>query len=135
MNAFEKLLEVFDDSIKGSKGYRIGYLPEIGYVMVSGKYDPDAPDSTEAAFFLNVERVLRTPREMAEELLENYRWQWCTQHPDCVRTENYKSIFEMDADVPVSVADSFFPKLREYEKAVRQILQEDACQKNQSGNE
>lgn len=130
MNVFEKLLETFETSIQESKNYQIGYLPDVGYVMVSGKYVPDAPDSTEAAFFLNVEKVLRTPKEMAEELLENYRWQWCYQHPDCVRTEKYKSIFEMDGDIPVSMADSFFPKLRAYEKAVRQILQEDAVEKN-----
>lgn len=125
MNAFEKLLEAFADSIKKSKDYRIGYVPEIGYVMVSGWYDPDAPDSTEAAFSLNLERVLRTPQEMADELLENYRWQWCYQHPYCMDTEKYKSIFEMDGDIPVSMAESYFPKLRAYEKAVRQILQED----------
>lgn len=99
MNTFEKLLEVFADSIKESKDYRIGYVPEIGYVMVSGTYDPDAPDSMEAAIFLNLERVLRTPQEMADELLENYRWQWCYRHPHCMDTEKYKSIFEMDGDI------------------------------------
>lgn len=126
MNAFVKLLEVFETSIQESENYRIGYLPDIGYAMVSGRYDPDAADSTEAADTLNIERVFRTPQEMAHELLENYRWQWCYKHPDCVNSDDYRSIFEIDADIPPSLADSFFPQLRKYEEAVQDILQADS---------
>lgn len=123
---YRELLALFEDSLRSSKNYRVGVLQDIGFIAVYGVYYPDAPTSQAAAVHLNIERAMRTPREMASELLENWRWQWYYQHPQLEIRDEYDNIRELDMDMPERYREKFFLELRRYQAKIGEILNEDA---------
>lgn len=122
---YDKLLALFENSLQNSRDYRIGILQDIGYIAVSGTYYPDAETGHEAAVHLNVEKVMRTPKELASELLENWRWQWYYQHPQVELRDEYDNVRELDSDMPKRYREEFFSDLRQYQKRIGDILGED----------
>jgi len=71
----QQLLQLFHKVLESSKDYRIATISHIGYASVIGKYDPDITDPDIATNSLLIDRVMRTPKELADELLINFRWQ------------------------------------------------------------
>lgn len=122
---YDKLLALFENSLQNSRDYRIGILQDIGYIAVSGTYYPDAETGHEAAVHLNVEKVMRTPKELASELLENWRWQWYYQHPQVELRDEYDNVRELDSDMPERYREEFFSDLRQYQRSIGDILGED----------
>ena len=67
---------------------------------------------------------MRTPKELASELLENWRWQWYSQHPQVEFRDEYDNVRELDLDMPERYREEFFTELRQYQKRIGDILGE-----------
>lgn len=119
---YEALLLLFQESVEASPDYRIGILPGVGYIAVIGKSLPDEKDGERAAVHLHIDRVMRTPLEMAEELLGNWRWQWYYSHPGCVDVEGYDTIMRLDQDMPEKCRETYFPELNNYRRKAGEIV-------------
>lgn len=118
---FKRLLVLFEDILKESEDYHIIKFPELGYVAILGEYLP-AKDSETVISRLSFHKYFTSPLEMADSLMENFRWQWYMRnnHPIC--SDDYKSILEMDAELSEEKYPDYFQALRFYNLEIRKIL-------------
>ncbi len=119
---YKKLQELFSESIRKAQNYWLTRIDGLGYIVVTGSYDPDAESSMEAANGITIDAVLRTPYEMAAELLENWRWQWYYAHRDIVHMDDWDSIREMDSCILSEVGSEYAEELEELRRKAGEIL-------------
>lgn len=72
MDKYEKLIAVFSETLEQSRDYHIAYIYQVGYVSVLGMYESDSTPNNS----MKIDEVFRSPEEMADSLLRNWRWQW-----------------------------------------------------------
>ena len=118
---FEKLLALFQEVLDTSEEYHIAKIIGLGYVSITGRYEPGI-NSDQVLNKIMFERYFRLPEEMAEDLLENLRWQWYEKNSDSVCIEDYYSICEMDEELSREEYPDYFEMLEYYEEEVNQIL-------------
>lgn len=118
---FKRLLVLFEDVLKGSEDYHIVKFPGLGYVSVLGEYLP-GKDSETVISRLSFHQYFGNPLEMADSLMENFRWQWYMKNNPQICTDDYRSILEMDAGLSEEKYPDYFQALRHYALEVRKII-------------
>lgn len=68
---------MFEDILKESEDYHIIKFSELGYVAILGEYLP-GKDSETVISRLSFHQYFVSPLEMADSLMENFRWQACS---------------------------------------------------------
>lgn len=96
---FNELMILFEDVLRDSTEYHIVKIPRLGYVSITREFLP-GEDSETVLSRLLFYRYYPSPLDMADDLMENFRWQWYMQNNKPVCTDDYKSILEMDAELP-----------------------------------
>ena len=81
MNKYEELIKIFSNVLKKSVDYRIAYIHGVGYASVIGLYKK----SENLNISMKIEEVFETPEEMADSLLQNWRWQWLYENRKSLR--------------------------------------------------
>ncbi len=119
MDKYEKLINIFSDTLKNSHDYHIAYIYHVGYVSVVGECDIV---KCERKSSLLIDEILDTPEKMAESLLKNWRWQWFYEHKQNLGTKDYEDIRNLDADVSENLKEDYLHQLWELEKKVDAIL-------------
>lgn len=122
---FKRLLVLFEDILKESEDYHIIKFPELGYVAVLGEYLPEK-DSETVISRLSFHQYFTSPLEMADSLMENFRWQWYMKNHPPICSDDYKSISEMDDELSEEKYPDYFQTLRYYMSEIRKII-EDIC--------
>ena len=97
MNKYEELIKIFSNVLKKSVDYRIAYIHGVGYASVIGLYKK----SENLNISMKIEEVFETPEEMADSLLQNWRWQWLYENRKSLRKKDYESICNLDNDIPI----------------------------------
>ena len=70
MDKYKQLIVIFSDTLKKSKDYHIAYLHGIGYASVIGVYQKGNKMNSS----MQIDVIFGSPQEMAENLLQNWRW-------------------------------------------------------------
>ena len=118
---FNELLILFEDVLRGSKEYHVVKIPRLGYVSITGEFLP-GEDSETVLNRLLFYRYYPCPLDMADDLMENFRWQWYMQNNKPVCTDDYKSILEMDAELPKENYPDYFRMIEYYVFEISKIL-------------
>ena len=118
---FKKLLSLFKEILEDSKDYHIVEFPKLGYMAIIGEYLPGG-DSDTAISKLLFHRYFSSPLEMADSLMDNLRWRWFEENHSPVCTDDYKSILDMDAELPKEKYPEYFQMLRDYSFEISRIL-------------
>lgn len=118
---FKRLLVLFENILKESEDYHIIKFPGLGYVAILGEYLPGM-DSEMVISRLSFHKYFTSPLEMADGLMENFRWQWYMKNHPPICSDNYKSISEMDDELSEEKYPDYFQSLRYYTSEVRKII-------------
>lgn len=119
MDKYEKLINIFSDTLQNSWDYHIAHIYHVGYVSVIGECDI-AKCKRKSSLF--IDEILDTPEKMAESLLKNWRWQWFYEHKQNLGPKDYEDIRNLDADVPETLKEDYLHQLWALKKKVDAIL-------------
>lgn len=118
MDKYKELLAVFDDILKESKDYNIAHIYHVGYAALIGLRQ----DSETEEFSVIIDDVFTSPEKMAENLLQNWRWQWFYKNRDFIGEKDFVDIRQLDRDIPDAIKDDYFRDLHEVQSKVDLIL-------------
>lgn len=118
---FKELLSLFGDVLNGSKDFHIVNIPQLGYLSITGEFLP-GEDSETVLSRLLFYQYYPSPLDMADGLMENLRWQWYMQNNKSVCTDDYKSILEMDAELPKENYPDYFYMIEYYVLEISKVL-------------
>lgn len=121
---FQQLLKLFNEILEQSKDYHIVYFPKLGYIAIDGKYMPGCKSETVLSKLM-FQQYFPTPKDMADSLMENLRWQWYMKNGRPVCPDDYKSILEMDNELSEKEYPEYFQMLKKYELEIDKIIRND----------
>jgi hypothetical protein len=103
MDKYEKLIAVFSETLEQSRDYHIAYIYQVGYVSVLGMYESDSTPNNS----MKIDEVFRSPEEMADSLLRNWRWQWFYENRKLLGCQDYEDICNLDSEVPELLREEY----------------------------
>ena len=103
MDKYEELIAVFSETLKQSRDYHIAYIYQVGYVSVLGMYESDSTPNNS----MKIDEVFRSPEEMADSLLRNWRWQWFYENRKLLGCQDYEDICNLDSEVPELLREEY----------------------------
>ena len=118
MNKYEELIKIFSNVLKKSVDYRIAYIHGVGYASVIGLYKK----SENLNISMKIEEVFETPEEMADSLLQNWRWQWLYENRKSLRKKDYESICNLDNDIPMSLKKEYMNCIHNFQEKIWIVL-------------
>ena len=75
----------------------------MGYVSVLGMYESDSTPNNS----MKIDEVFRSPEEMADSLLRNWRWQWFYENRKLLGCQDYEDICNLDSEVPELLREEY----------------------------
>ena len=73
---------------------------------------------------ISIDEIFASPREMADSLLRNWRWQWFYENRKQLVRKDYYDIYELDNDVPKSLHENYWQSLQELHEKIYAILRD-----------
>lgn len=119
MDKYKELIDLFSDVLEKSKDYHIAYIYKVGYVSVIGGHDMMDAENRPSVI---IDEIFRSPDDMAESLLLNWKWQWLYEHRQSMRINDYEDISKMDNDMKEPLKSEYHQQLKEIEEKVNDIL-------------
>lgn len=116
MNSYDELLAAFSEVLEKSEDYHIAHVYHVGYVSIVGLI------GNENGSTMKVVDIFRTPVQMAESLLRNWRWQWLYRNRGNVLSMDYNDIKELDRNISDNVKEAYEFELHKWKDIVMKIL-------------
>ena len=113
-----QLIVIFSDALKMSKDYHIAYIHGIGYASVIGVYQKGNKMNSS----MQIDVIFGSPQEMADNLLQNWRWQWYYRNRKYMQGKDYADICEIDCDIPESLRENYNKRIQELQNKVNNVL-------------
>ena len=118
MDKYKQLIVIFSDVLKKSKDYHIAYIHGVGYASVIGVYQKGNKMNSS----MQIDVIFGTPQEMADNLLQNWRWQWYYRNRKYMQGKDYADIREIDCDIPESLRENYNKRIQELQNKVYNVL-------------
>lgn len=119
MDKYEKLITIFLETLEKSRDYHIAYMYKVGYVSVIGLYDNDSTQNIS----MKVDEVFQSPKEMADSLLRNWRWQWFYKNRKLLGCQDYEDICNLDNNIPDFLQEEYRQSIRSLQSKICMALQ------------
>ena len=117
MDKYKQLIVIFSDVLKKSKDYHIAYIHGVGYASVIGVYQKGNKMNSS----MQIDVIFGSPQEMADNLLQNWRWQWYYRNRKYMQGKDYADIREIDCDIPES-RENYNKRIQELQNKVYNVL-------------
>lgn len=74
---------------------------------------------------IRIDEVFSSPREMADSLMRNWRWQWFYENRKLLVCKDYYDICELDNDIPDLLRENYCHSIKELHNKISIALQEE----------
>ena len=71
---------------------------------------------------MQIDVIFGSPQEMADNLLQNWRWQWYYRNRKYMQGKDYADIREIDCDIPESLRENYNKRIQELQNKVYNVL-------------
>lgn len=118
MDKYEQLIAIFSDVLKESRDYHIAYIHGIGYVSVIGVHKKGEKVNSS----MQIDEIFYSPQEMADSLLQNWRWQWYYKNKGHMQGKDYIDICDLEHDIPLSLRENYNKCMQSLQNKIHSIL-------------
>ena len=71
---------------------------------------------------MQIDEISNSPQKMADNLLQNWRWQWYYQNRKYMQGKDYVDISELDCDIPEDLREKYNKCMQSIQNKIRSIL-------------
>lgn len=118
MDKYEALVALFSEVLKRSKDYHIAYIDGIGYASVIGVYQEEKKQNSS----MQIEMIFYSPEEMADSLLQNWKWQWLYENRNSMPEIEYDDICNIECYIPEPLKETYNKTIHSLYEKIASIL-------------